>query len=91
MHKITHLINQKILYVALLLQRYWTPFTLAFVAKWVLLVPMKFMKRVRTFHLSVFLRNLKDYFPGLHKFQLHGVWENWVGAGRMKRKPFKMP
>ena len=58
---------------------------MAFVAKWVLLVPVQFMKRVRTFHLPVFLGNPKYSIPGLHLFQLPGVWKNRVAAGKSRK------
>ena len=60
---------------------------LKFVAKWVLLVLVKFMKRVRNFHLPVFLGNPKYSIPGVHKFQLPGVWKNRVAAGKGRKNP----
>ena len=44
------------------------------------LVPLKFMKRIRTFRFPVFLGNPQVSLPGLHKFQVPGVWDSWVGA-----------
>ena len=58
---------------------------MAFVAKWVLLVPVKFMKRVRTFHLPVFIGKPNYSIPDLHKFQLPGVWKNRVAAGKGRK------
>ena len=65
--------------------RYSIEFTMAFAAIWVLLVPVKFMKRVRTFHLPVFPGNPKYSVPGSPKFQLPGIWKNRVAARKGRK------
>ena len=54
-HRNNSSINRIISHVALLLQRCWMANTLTFDAKWVLLVPLTCMKRIRSVPLPVFL------------------------------------
>ena len=58
---------------------------MVFVAKWVLLVPVKFINWGRTFRLLDFLRNPYYSLPDLHKVQLPGVWKNMDEAGKSRK------